>query len=241
MLNDCFEPFKDIHKGKSAAVMGCGPTLSKYDGSKDIIHIGCNEMIYSDHLSLDYFFLGDAQRGWLSKRKTFYRDPDFYNSYKPRIGKFIRNHPQDDCNVVLNNRGYLVDHAIHYDVCDPKLTHKEFQRLRQKEFQKDICNNYMYSRMSISWEMMQFALWTGVERIYLMGHDCSYANGTLHNPNHTAYGGSPRTALVNKWGDLKMWIQKNFPNVVVQSINPVAMNHFDEVSLEDIVENNSVQ
>jgi len=236
-VNACFKPFKDVHKGKSAAVIGCGPSLSEYDGSKNIIHIGCNEMIYSPELTLDYHFVGDAQVGWPNRDKTFYKDPEAYNNYRPRIQKFIRDHPSSECSVLNVTGGVPVKHAIHYDVCPPWFNNSRFVGERQQQFQKDIVNNYMYSRMSISWEMMQFALWTGVEKIYLIGHDCSYAKGSIHNPHIRNYDGKPRQPLIDKWKDMKLWISEKYPNVKVMSINPDAMTHFDEVLIDDIVEN----
>ena len=156
---------------------------------------------------------------------------------KPNIAKFIRNHPQDECNIIKANGGKLVDHAIHYDVCQPGTRYGEFQASRQTEFQKDIANHYMYSRLSISWEMMQFALWTGLSRIYLMGHDCSYAKGSIHNPHIRNYGGTPRTGLIDKWREMNVWTTKNYPKVQVMCINPDAMNCYREVRFDDIVEN----
>ena len=95
----------------------------------------------------------------------------------------------------------------------------------------------MYSRLSISWEMMQFILWTGVSRIYLMGHDCSYAKGSLHNPHIRNYGGVPRSGLIQRWSEMKDWIEVEYPGVEVMCVNPDAMRYFDEVTLDQILEN----
>ena len=236
-VNPCFRPYKDVHRGKSAAVMGCGPTLSLYDGTKDIIHIGCNELIYSPEYSLDYYFIGDSQVAWPDKNKTFHKDPESYNNYTANVAKFVRDHPQDECSIIKSNKGREVDHSIHYQVGPPGITYGQFSASRQTDFQKNIVDNYMYSRISISWEMMQFALWTGVTRIYLMGHDCSYANGTVHNPHVRNYGGVPRVGLVQKWLELKWWMNDNYPEVEVMCVNPDAMNHYKKVSIDDIVEN----
>ena len=236
-VNSCFKPFKDIHKGMSAAVMGCGPTLNLYDGSKNLIHVGCNELLYSQELSLDYHFVGDSQSDWPDRKKTFAKDPKAYNDYSPNISKFVRDHPQDECSIIQANKGRLVSGALHYDVATPGMTYKGFKKHRQKEFQKDILSNYMYSRISITWEMMQFILWTGVSRIYLMGHDCSYREGTVHNPTVRAYGGMPRSGLIEKWKEIKVWIEKEYPNVDVACINPDEMRCFKEVTLDQVVEN----
>ena len=236
-VNICFKPFKNIHRSMSAAVLGCGPSLKLYSGQKNIIHVGCNELIYSEDLALDYHFVGDSQSDWPDREKTFFKDPEAYNSYVPNIAKFVRNHPQNECNIIQANQGRLVSGALHYDVCTPGMTYKGFKQHRQKDFQKDILSNYMYSRLSISWEMMQFILWTGVSRIYLMGHDCSYREGTVHNPEVRAYGGTPRTGLIKKWEELKSWIETEYPDVEVMCINPDEMSCFKEVKIDEIVEN----
>jgi len=237
IVNECFVPFKDLHKGKTGIVIGCGPTAGMYDGSKHAIHIGCNELIYSEKLSLDYYFIGDAQVGWPDKQKTFFKDPEAYNSYKPNIAKFVRNHPQPDCNILDCNSGNLVDHALHYNIAQPGMALGTFDREREKDFQVDITKNYMYSRLSISFEMMQFALWTGLKRLYLVGHDCSYAQGTLYNPDHRAYDGVPRKGLVDAWLGFKKWSRINYPDVDIMCVNPVAMNHFDHKLMHQIIEN----
>ena len=95
----------------------------------------------------------------------------------------------------------------------------------------------MYSRLSISWEMMQFILWTGVNRIYLMGHDCSYSKGTVHNPDARAYGGMPRSGLIEKWKEIKVWIETEYPDVAVACIHPNEMRCFKEATLDQVVEN----
>ena len=236
-VNYCFEPFKDIHQGQTAIVMGCGPSLKLYDGTKKVIHVGCNELLYSSNLNIDYYFVGDAQTAWVGKTKTFCTDQKAYNAYKPSIAKFVRDHPQPECSILQSNKGHPVDHALHYDVCPKGMSFKDFKRERQKDFQKDIVNNYMYSRLSITWEMLQFILWTGVSRIYLMGQDCSYASGTIHNPDHHAYGGVPRVGLINRWADFKVWAAKNYPDTKIMCVNPVAMNHYEEATIDQIVEN----
>ncbi len=236
-VNECFVPFEGLHEGKTGIVMGCGPTAAAYDGRKSAIHIGCNELIYSDSLSLDYYFVGDAQVGWPEKQKTFFKDPDAYNNYKPGIAKFVRNHPQLSCSILECNEGRLVDYALHYNVAPPGTTENAFRKTRQENFQSDIVNKYMYSRLSISFEMMQFALWTGLKRLYLVGHDCSYAQGTLYNPDHKAYGGTPRKGLVDAWSKFKKWSNINYPDVDIMCINPVAMNHFDHKHIHQIIEN----
>ena len=237
IINYCFESFKDLHSGMSVAIMGCGPSVDLYDGSKNLIHIGCNELLYSQKFNLDYFFVGDSQAGWKEKKKTFHADPDSYQNYRPRIAKFVRDHPHVDVSMLYASRGAPIDHAIHYDICDRDVSLSTFKRSRQNSFQKDIVNNYMYSRMSITWEMLQFALWTGPARIYLMGQDCSYKNGTIHNPKHKAYGGVPRVPLIQRWQEFSRWSASTYPETEFFIVNPVAMMCFEERSLDEIVEN----
>ena len=102
----------------SVAVMGCGPSIDLYDGSKNLIHIGCNELIYSEKFKLDYFFIGDSQAGWRGKEKTFHTDPDTYKAYRPRIAKFVRDHPNADVSMLRANAGAPIDYSVHYDICD---------------------------------------------------------------------------------------------------------------------------
>ncbi len=66
--------FREIHKGKSFAVLGSSPTINLYRGEQDV-SIAVNGSVMCDAVErADYFMAGDkdsAKRGWFEKSMDF--------------------------------------------------------------------------------------------------------------------------------------------------------------------------
>jgi hypothetical protein len=201
-----FRQFKDAHMGESCVLFGTGPTLRLYVDDKDIVKIGSNEMVFSD-ISLDYYFIGDSQP---KKPEKYLEKEQFYIDYKPRIQKFVRFQ-----NWSENGRmpTYL-KHSIYYKGA---LSHK-----KRKKFKKDIHVSPFLCCCSISFEMFQFALYTGVSKIYLVGQDCDYSKGTFATPSDTD---KPITEndMLKYWKLAKIFASENYPDVEIYSVNPVGL------------------
>jgi len=213
-----FGAYKDRHLGESAIFYGSGPTIKEFSTDrKDILKIGLNEQIYLD-LDLDYWFMGD----------TFPRNPDKfincfedYNEYKPNITKFIRYQ-------LWGERGRM----------PPGMKHSQYYTCtlggspQTCLFKKDISEGSLVGVASISFEALQFILYSGVKNIYLVGHDCDYATGTFR----TQFAGQhvEGNHMLQYWPLVKDWVEKNYPDVNIYSINPVALKIFPEAQTEDI-------
>ena len=213
-----FGAYKDRHLGESAIFYGSGPTIKEFSTDrKDILKIGLNEQIYLD-LDLDYWFMGD----------TFPRNPDKfincfedYNEYKPNITKFIRYQ-------LWGERGRM----------PPGMKHSQYYTCtlggspQTCLFKKDISEGSLVGVASISFEALQFILYSGVKNIYLVGHDCDYTTGTFR----TQFAGQhvEGNHMLQYWPLVKDWVEKNYPDVNIYSINPVALNIFPEAQIEDI-------
>jgi len=220
MMENPFKPYENIHLGESCILFGCGPSIEKYDASladSNILKVGLNESIYLD-LDLDYWFMGDA----------FPRDPnkflnhfDDYNNYKPRLQKFIR-HPTWNCPGALPKN---MKYAKYYP-CDLD----DVPAWIECKIKKDISMAPLWSGATIAFEALQFVLYSGIKKIYLVGHDCDYSNGTFR----TKFHGSQGSGLIECWACTKEWVNINYPDVSFFSVNPVALKIFEEVRNDEI-------
>lgn len=228
MLNSCFLPYKDIHKGKSAALLGNGPTFNEYDNTKNIITVGCNQHIRCDWLDLDYYFIGDAE----DKTKGFNNDPKAYFNYFKNIhpkNNFVRiNRPGPFCTERCASVPEGLSNCIYYkaDRCI-----KEWNDLSSDPTQSFCISG------SITFEMLQFVLYTGIKRLYLIGQDCSLHKGSFYNEKTRFSNKTTSMSLVKRWLQVKEFLDNKFPEVEVRIINPVLMKHFEECTYNDIIEN----
>lgn len=217
MNENVFCNFKNKHVNESAILFGSGPTIEKYNINSKAIKVGLNEMIYLN-LNLDYWFMGDTTPKYPNRYLNHKND---YNNYKPNIQKFIRNQTWSNKGKMDTN----IKHALYYN-CD--LGGDPNKCL----FKKDIGIGNLIGVASITFEALQFILYTGVNKIYLIGHDCNYSNGTFR----TKMKCKPHVenSIIKYWKLVKDWVKINYPNVDIYSINPVSLNIFEEKTINDI-------
>lgn len=215
-VNECFLEFKDKHKGEKGILFGTGPTLDEFDKHhekfKDYVLFGSNEIIYKPY-KMDYYFMGDSG----DKKRGYQSDPDSYNNYKPNIAKFYKD---KSSNVHMCHMPKGLD-AFYYKVTS--------QPQRGGRFYKDIAEG-LGAYASISTTIMQFVLYTGVREVYLVGHDCNYSNGSFHDKNVS----QGNKCLLGAWRILKSFINNEYPEVEVYSVNPVSLKIFKRKDIYDI-------
>jgi|TARA_R110000787_G_scaffold127453_1_gene238889 hypothetical protein len=221
-----FSLYKDIHKGQSAIFFGSGPTLLDFDTDRipdDMLRFGLNDQIFLD-LNLDYWFMGDSMPQVPSK---FYDRAQEYNDYRPKKQKFVRICTWDlDMFIDLEAHGRVarngqlppIDGAKYY-VADsggnPNIC----------LFNEELSIGRLKAVSSISFEVLQFILYTGVKKIYLVGHDCDYSEGTFAK---IMIGKSQRADhyILRYWKVVKRWLDEHHPDVEIYTINPVALDAF---------------
>ena len=214
-MNNCFEKYKNIHKGKSAVLFGTGPSVNEYNDIYNLVKIGSNEIVYKPYI-MDYYFIGDAG----NSHRGFNSDRLAYMDYTPNIAKFYR---MDERNTKGMPDG-LKD-GYYYKVTDKIRTGGQFY--------KDIDQGIgMYASISI--EALQFILYTGVSHLYLVGQDCDYRDGSFHDSDATDIN---TRFMKNCWSVARDWTEKKYPEVFIGIINPVGMMEFPECEYDDIKEN----
>ena len=222
-IKNPFGKYKNAHENESAILYGSGPSIKKFKTTKNVIKIGMNEQIYLD-LDLDYWFMGDPRNRQPEKFRNCKED---YDKYKPKIAKFIRwmlSVPR------RQKMPYNIPHSTYY------VSHFVGDKT-QCCYKKNIDEGTLPSYKTITDEALQFALFAGFKRIYLVGHDCDYSNGTFRTDKLEGSDDKDEKLLLNMWPLIKEWIGENYPNVKIYSINPVGLKIFEEATEEDIVEN----
>jgi len=230
-----FIDYKNKHLGESAILFGSGPTILEFNCGQvpsNVLRYGVNDQIFLD-LNLDYWFMGDAMPQIPSK---FYDKFLEYNDYQPNIQKFIRYcNWSDDRQITVPNWGnvprngqlplnmnnskyYICDSGGNPDTC---------------LFKKDISQDNLIAVASISFEVLQFMLYCGIKKIFLVGHDCNYDKGTfakimIGKQQQAGYW------IARYWGIVKGWIEKNYPDVQIYSINPVSLDIFPTADQNNI-------
>jgi hypothetical protein len=226
-----FTPYKNIHFGESCIIFGSGPSILNFDITtvpKHFLRFGVNDQIFLN-LSLDYWFMGDAMPQVPSK---FYERFNEYNEYLPRGQKFVRYcNWVDNRHITIpgwgkvprngqlpmnmkNSKYYICDWGGNPDMC---------------VFKEDISKGHLFAVASITFEVLQFALYCGIKKIFLVGQDCDYSQGTFAKIMiGQSQGAGP--SIIRYWKLVKDWINVNYSDVEIYSINPVALDIFPEFS-----------
>jgi hypothetical protein len=232
-IENPFKEYKDIHKGQSAIFFGSGPSILNFDRNKitsDILKIGLNDQIFLD-LDLDYWFMGDSHH---PEPDYFFGRYESYSEYKPKKQKFVRicNWATDQFVEVRgvkvprngqlpidmkHSKYYVADSAGNPDVC---------------MFNDDLSNGHLNAIASITFEALQFILYTGIERLFLVGHDCEYSKGD-HSGSQIGKNLNAGYWISKYWCVCEPWIQEKHPNLEIYWIDPKGIQLFNGVSLED--------
>lgn len=204
------------HMGATAVVFGTGPSLNLYDGrfNKNSILIGSNEIIYYRHCVMDYYFIGDGGNAL----RGFYSNPLAYCGYSANISKFIRLPPTNRCS--------------HYKTLPLNLSDFQYYKVDFETSMEDepfsLCPDALVDAGSITFDILQFCLIAGFKKIYLVGHDCDYSNGSFFSEVDLATQEWSNVILKN-WINFKNYQLKIHPSVKIFIVNPVKMNYFESV------------
>jgi len=210
-----FDAYKGIHSGETAILVGTGPSIKEFDVSTfaGAMLIGSNEAVYLPY-KMDYYFIGDAgttSRGYLS-------DPESYSNYEPVRRKFVRIKTSGSYAAMPSG----IRHALYYKTNMP--TYGGAEPVLNLDLSKG-----PNDAGSISFEMLQFALWCGFSRIILVGQDCSYAQGSFKTAEVGDATSRWGEVIFASWGRVAKFVREFCPEVEVISYRPVRLDMFPEV------------
>jgi len=235
-IENPFASYKEKHLGETVVFYGSGPTILSFDPTvvpDNVLKIGTNDQIFLN-LDLDYWFMGDAMPQIPSK---FYDRFKEYDDFLPKYQKFVRYcNWKDDRDIFVHPWGKVPRNGqlplnmknTKYYIADSDGNPSECK------FKKDISIGNLSCVASISFEALQFALYAGAKKIFLVGHDSDYTNGTFRGYKiGLSQGAGP--CLINYWKLVKIWVSENYPDVEISSINPVGLRGiFPEAKIENI-------
>lgn len=201
-MNGVFAAFEGVHAGETAVLLATGPSLNKFRPIRgNVINVGVNSIVMKEDVELDYYFFGDRP---LPKDKYNYFD--FIGTAKIKRQKF--------CHVLLDGKSLKSHISIEES---KKLGALPYEMTLSLPFRKDI-SAYRPVNYSIVFAALQFILYTGVERVYLVGCDVSRLRGFVRPDLNTK---SPAPLLAHWKKDFKSFVTLEYPEVKVISINPV--------------------
>jgi hypothetical protein len=222
-INRQFRDWKDCNDDCYEGILLCtGPSLKRLPkGSLWFFCtpvFGVNEAIYSGQ-PLDYLFVQDTKPGhaWGYANKS-----QDYNSYKGLEAKFAGKAP------------YI--HALHTipyeDINEHNWTPYEIGREGLCEFQKDIDTFMLGDGNSVAFSAAQFALYTGIKTLYLVGVDISNPNTIKGEQPVEGWNPYEHWNHKAKWQLFKDWTSVFYPDVKIVSVNPVGLKGmFEEIEI----------
>ena len=208
--------YKDIHKNQVCYIFGSGPSVNKFKMREPGVIIGCNHIIKLKWIrnQVKYYFFGD---GYL-KYGTWNRNNPPYFNHQHDVNT-LGNHVDKFCMVSRNQK------LIHGFT--PALIKKLTQinalscDLTVNGFFKDISTE-PFMNHSIVFPAVQFALYAGFTKIYLVGCDCDgvYHTNGFNTQNTTS---EINKVLLETWKKLKIWKNTEYPHSKIVSLNPVGL------------------
>ena len=209
--------FKGIHEGESAILFASGPSRQKYkpfEGSQNCIKAGVNA-IYNHNTpeemeEFNYWFFGSeyfVRKEGRDKAEDM-DDLCFNDRYK---------------NMIKLTSAYE-DCKSHGEIGRGNITPERSRELGAIPFENNLetfsndLEKYATLGHSIVFPALQFLLYTGIKKIYLVGCDGGWAD-----PGCVQEGDDH---LIYWWRQFKIFITEYYPDVEMISINPVSLSGF---------------
>ena len=214
-----FSQYKNKHRGRDVVVLGSGASLKKYKPIKDAIHIGVNSTIFAG-VDLDYTFIQDP--GNTGNPNSYVSRQAEYDCHRPRIAKFYggtlsdmlkKNAPKANAFIYdfSSNALVLLDNGAKVENPDAK-----------PYFSSNLDQIPPASAGSISFPALQFALWTGAKRVFLVGMDVTDPRRFNEVPGQNGNDYVAQYHL-KRWQQFAQWAGEVYDEVRIISINPVSM------------------
>lgn len=209
--------YKNINKGKRCFIIGTGPslTIEDYKLLKNDLTLGVNALClwFNKESKTNYFFISDKY-AYLKLKNDIPEDT------------FISNYVAKKCDI-RENKYQKVNVSRYNYFCDffPKIS---------KDF-----STCTYDFNSVIFMAIQFAIYTGVNEIYLLGVDCNYNKKNIYAVDHgirhkKQYMNNVGEQMIKNYQKMKMFCDKN--NVKIYNASRGGdLEVFNRVNLENII------
>lgn len=198
-INKIFGPFRNIHEGEIAVLFATGPSLNNYIPiQKETINFGVNSIVMKPDVKLDYYFFGDKSL-----------PEDKYNYFK-----FIRSAKTEKfCHVLLDGEHLKSQISINES---KDLDALPYEMTLNLSFQKDISTHRVVNH-SIVFAALQFILYTGIIKVYLVGCDVN----EIRSFAQIEFIPNLHRGLIEYWKAFKKFVTLEYPEAEIISVNPV--------------------
>jgi len=232
-----FSRFKDKYKGQSAILFATGPSLEKFSWpvlpERPDILVGVNQAIFRDDLAFDHYWCShfyyenadgslDGPEAFLDKIVERSADMQVFCGTTVEGAPFYKHFSSKHASRM---------NAIEYDTLDDGGRAELFTADPSRE---------PFHQMTIVFPPLQFLMYAGVKRIYLVGCDCggeTGAGGGVKTP--PLWHGLTYNNVIKRpesLGDVKEWLHRiatedwvefakfskqHYPDVEFISVNPL--------------------
>ena len=205
--------YRNAHKGRSAVLFLSGPTLAKYEAPEpDLITCGVNTVMFQRQ-NLDYFFIQDV--GNAGHANSYVRRKEEYDAFKPHIAKFYGT---TLCKALK------CDNATPYEFTHGRIIKTKKAKIEDPEipadFSADLANKHPAAAGSIAFPALQFLLWTGIKKLYIVGADIT--DGRRVGEVRALQDYVAQNHL-GRWIEFEQWSKQAYPDVEIVPLNPVGL------------------
>lgn len=216
-FNGHLEKYKNIHVGESAILFMNGPTRFSYTpikGSENFIKVGANRIwdfnTDEDIKNLNYWFFGSE----------YFKDSGVIH----RGGKEERTKVDKICydpqfNKLIKFTSSWEDGRSHGEIGRGNITPERSRELGAIPYENNLgyfshdIAKYATLGHDVVYPALQFLLYMGVSRIFLVGCDCGYT------PLDSVDTGDPE--MLYWWNEFKKWQLQYYPSIQIITVNPV--------------------
>ena len=207
--SETFPRFHRIHEGRDFVIVASGPSAVNYKPIQNAIHCAVNRSFQHPGIDFDYLFFQD-----ISGARAYVDQMDAY-----RPGKCVKfygfsGEGLDEVNLVVDDNHARKAGALRYRT-EIRDCHAE-----DIHFAYDLATQPLGDSCSIVFPALQFALWTGAKRIYLVGCDCSQAGYAFGGKEQNHFGVD---LAVESYIKFKDFAARYYPETEIISINPVGL------------------
>lgn len=228
-----FAEYEGAFYGKEVVVVANGPTAKYYKPIPDAIHVGVNRAWKLEEIPLDYLFAIDAIANLHIGKVS-----DGFDKIKKAIflGRFSANsgfqYVGFDQDIIAGSNSHKIRKYF--------LNHISRGGLRQR-MHLNLCYHYLVDGGAITFNALQFALFTHPKTIYLVGCDAT-SEGHFFDKEGVKSQADIGLLGASKvfYAKFKLVAKRDYPKTRIVSINPVGLKGlFEDVYTDEYLKSQS--
>ena len=226
VMNQKFvKPHRGTNRGKSGVLFCTGPTLDAYgehrvadSQGKPVLSFGVNSIVLNKKLHMDYVFLQD--RGKPTGDTGYLSNKEAVDGYEAGVRKFFGHYPGKK-SFGPNGQHAKAANASRYQAHNSRPSCER----TVVPLVADVGNFAFGGSCSTAFAALQFALYSGIERLYLVGCDVHGGYGAGAKNADVAPEKVPEHAarIISGWRVVPAFVKKHYPCATVTVVRPVAL------------------